>query len=280
MPVRIITDSASDIVDFPNPSLTVLPLTVAFGNTVYHDGVDLTHERFFELLVESDTLPSTGAVSPGAFAEAYDAATAVGEDVVVVTLSSKVSATWQNACIAAEGRPNVHVVDSLNSCIGQRVLVEYALMLAERGLPAAEVASRLEAARPRVRMLGLLDTLEYLRRGGRIGSAAAAAGMLLSIKPVVTMTDGCIQLLGKARGSKNARNLLVQLVDEHPIDFAMPFSLACTAGGEAMLRKYVRDSRDLWEGIVDALPITTVGATIGAHVGPGAIAVAYFSKDA
>jgi DegV family protein with EDD domain len=280
MPVRIITDSASDIVDFPNPSLTVLPLTVAFGNTVYHDGVDLTHERFFELLVESDTLPSTGAVSPGAFAEAYDAATAVGEDVVVVTLSSKVSATWQSACIAAEGRPNVHVVDSLNSCIGQRVLVEYALMLAERGLPAAEVASRLEAARPRVRMLGLLDTLEYLRRGGRIGSAAAAAGMLLSIKPVVTMTDGSIQLLGKARGSKNARNLLVQLVDEHPIDFAMPFSLACTAGGEAMLRKYVRDSRDLWEGIVDALPITTVGATIGTHVGPGAIAVAYFSKDA
>ncbi|MCC6098930.1 MAG: DegV family protein [Coriobacteriaceae bacterium] len=280
MPVRIITDSASDIVDFPNPSLTVLPLTVAFGNTVYHDGVDLTHERFFELLVESDTLPSTGAVSPGAFAEAYDAATAVGEDVVVVTLSSKVSATWQSACIAAEGRPNVHVVDSLNSCIGQRVLVEYALMLAERGLPAAEVASRLEAARSRVRMLGLLDTLEYLRRGGRIGSAAAAAGMLLSIKPVVTMTDGSIQLLGKARGSKNARNLLVQLVDEHPIDFAMPFSLACTAGGEAMLRKYVRDSRDLWEGIVDALPITTVGATIGTHVGPGAIAVAYFSKDA
>lgn len=280
MPVRIITDSASDIVDFPNPSLTVLPLTVAFGNTVYHDGVDLTHERFFELLVEFDTLPSTGAVAPGAFAQAYDAATAVGEDVVVVTLSSKVSATWQSACIAAEGRPNVHVVDSLNSCIGQRVLVEYALMLAERGLPAAEVASRLEAARSRVRMLGLLDTLEYLRRGGRIGSAAAAAGMLLSIKPVVTMTDGGIQLLGKARGSKNARNLLVQLVDEHPIDFAMPFSLACTAGGEAMLRKYVRDSRDLWEGIVDALPITTVGATIGTHVGPGAIAVAYFSKDA
>ncbi|MGN0075459.1 MAG: DegV family protein [Parafannyhessea sp.] len=280
MPVRIITDSASDIVDFPNPNLTVLPLTVAFGNTVYHDGVDLTHERFFELLVESDALPSTGAVAPGAFAQAYDAATAVGEDVVVVTLSSKVSATWQSACIAAEGRPNVNVVDSLNSCIGQRVLVEYSLMLAERGLPAAEVASRLEAARSRVRMLGLLDTLEYLRRGGRIGSAAAAAGMLLSIKPVVTMTDGGIQLLGKARGSKNARNLLVQLVDEHPIDFAMPFSLACTAGGEAMLRKYVRDSRDLWEGIVDALPITTVGATIGTHVGPGAIAVAYFSKDA
>ena len=269
MATRIITDSASDIVDFPNPNLTVLPMTVAFGNTVYHDGVDLTHERFFDLLVESDELPSTGAVSPGVFAQAYDEAQAAGEDVVVVTLSSKVSATWQSARIAAEGRDGV----------GERVLVEYALMLAERGLPAADIAARLERARSRVHMLALLDTLEYLRRGGRIGSAAAAAGALLALKPVVTMTDGEVELLGKARGSKNARNLLVELVGEHPIDFAMPFCLAYTAGGEAMLKKYVRDSSDLWEGIVDALPICSVGATIGTHAGPGAIAVAYFSQE-
>lgn len=279
MATRIITDSASDIVDFPNPNLTVLPMTVAFGNTVYHDGVDLTHERFYDLLVESDELPSTGAVSPGVFAQAYDEAQAAGEDVVVVTLSSKVSATWQSARIAAEGRDGVQVVDSLSSCIGERVLVEYALMLAERGLPAADIAARLERARSRVHMLALLDTLEYLRRGGRIGSAAAAAGALLALKPVVTMTDGEVELLGKARGSKNARNLLVELVGEHPIDFAMPFCLAYTAGGEAMLKKYVRDSSDLWEGIVDALPICSVGATIGTHAGPGAIAVAYFSQE-
>lgn len=279
MAIRIITDSASDIVDFPNPNLTVLPMTVAFGNTVYHDGVDLTHERFYDLLVESDELPSTGAVSPGVFAQAYDKAQAAGEDVVVVTLSSKVSATWQSARIAAEGRDGVQVVDSLNSCIGERVLVEYALMLVERGLSAADIAARLERARSRVHMLALLDTLEYLRRGGRIGSAAAAAGALLALKPVITMTDGEVELLGKARGSKNARNLLVELVGEHPIDFAMPFCLAYTAGGEAMLKKYVRDSSDLWEGIVDALPICSVGATIGTHAGPGAIAVAYFSQE-
>lgn len=279
MATRIITDSASDIVDFPNPNLTVLPMTVAFGDTVYHDGVDLTHERFFDLLVESDELPSTGAVSPGVFAQAYDGAREAGEDVVVVALSSKVSATCQSARLAAEGRGGVHVVDSLNACIGERVLVEYALMLAERGLPAADIAAQLERARSRVHMLALLDTLEYLRRGGRIGSAAAAAGALLALKPVITMANGEVELLGKARGSKNARNLLVELVKEHPIDFAMPFSLACTADGEAMLKKYVRDSSDLWEGIVDALPICSVGATIGTHVGPGAIAVAYFERE-
>lgn len=279
MATRIITDSASDIVDFPNPNLTVLPMTVAFGDTVYHDGVDLTHERFFDLLVESDELPTTGAVSPGVFAQAYDGAREAGEDVVVVALSSKVSATCQSARLAAEGRGDVHVVDSLNACIGERVLVEYALMLAERGLPAADIAAQLERARSRVHMLALLDTLEYLRRGGRIGSAAAAAGALLALKPVITMANGEVELLGKARGSKNARNLLVELVKEHPIDFAMPFSLARTASGEAMLKKYVRDSSDLWEGIVDALPICSVGATIGTHVGPGAIAVAYFERE-
>ena len=279
MATRIITDSASDIVDFPNPNLTVLPMTVAFGDTVYHDGVDLTHERFFDLLVESEELPSTGAVSPGVFAQAYDEARTAGEDVVVVALSSKVSATCQSARLAAEGRGDVHVVDSLNACIGERVLVEYALMLAERGLPAADIAAQLERARSRVHMLALLDTLEYLRRGGRIGSAAAAAGALLARKPVITMANGEVELLGKARGSKNARNLLVELVGEHPIDFAMHFSLACTAGGEAMLKKYVRDSSDLWEGVVDALPICSVGATIGTHVGPGAIAVAYFERE-
>lgn len=279
MATRIITDSASDIVDFPNPNLTVLPMTVAFGDTVYHDGVDLTHERFFDLLVESDELPSTGAVSPGVFAQAYDEARTAGEDVVVVALSSKVSATCQSARLAAEGRGDVHVVDSLNACIGERVLVEYALMLAERGLPAADIAAQLERARSRVHMLALLDTLEYLRRGGRIGSAAAAAGALLALKPVITMANGEVELLGKARGSKNARNLLVELVGEHPIDFAMPFSLASTAGGEAMLKKYVRDSSDLWEGIVDALPICSVGAAIGTHVGPGAIAVVYFERE-
>lgn len=280
MTVRVITDSASDITGFDHASLTVLPLTVAFGDAVYRDGVDLSSERFFELLVESDEMPSTGAVSPGAFAEAFDRAHEAGEDVVAVTLSSRLSGTWQSAMVAAEGRPWVHVVDSLNVCIGEQVLVEYALMQVERGLSAAEVARLTQEARDDVHVLALLDTLEYLRRGGRIGSAAAGMGALLAIKPVVAVRDGRVELVGKARGSKNGRNLLVQLVREHPVDFHRPFALACSEGGERTLRKYVDDSHELWEGMVEGLPICSVGATIGTHVGPGAIAVAFFSQGA
>lgn len=280
MTVRVITDSASDIVGFDHASLTVLPLTVAFGDTVYRDGVDLSSKRFFELLVESDEMPSTGAVAPGAFAEAFDRAHEAGEDVVAVTLSSRLSGTWQSAMVAAEGRPWVHVVDSLNVCIGEQILVEYALMQVERGLPAAEVARLTQEARGDVHVLALLDTLEYLRRGGRISSTAAGVGALLAIKPVVAVRDGRVELVGKARGSKNGRNLLVQLVREHPVDFRRPFALACSEGGERTLHKYVEDSHELWEGMVEGLPICSVGASIGTHVGPGAIAVAFFSQGA
>ena len=258
MATRIITDSASDIVDFPNPNLTVLPMTVAFGSTVYHDGVDLTHERFYDLLVESDELPSTGAVSPGVFAQAYDEAQAAGEDVVVVTLSSKVSATWQSARIAAEGRDGVHVVDSLSSCIGERVLVEYALMLAERGLPAADIAARLERARSRVHMLALLDTLEYLRRGGRIGSAAAAAGALLALKGAryveeITEAEQAAKILGGGVPSAKAVKLpglddgraVVRIVKERPTPKAYPRKSGTPEkkplGGDAMKTKEAKE---------------------------------------
>ncbi len=278
MAVRIITDSASDIVDFNHANLTVLPMTVAFGDDVYYDGVDLTHERFYELLVESEELPGTGAVAPGVWGEAFDAAEAAGEDVVAITISSKLSGTHQSALIAAEGRANVRVVDSLNSCIGQRLVVEYALMLAEKDTPADEIVQKVEARRGDVRQIALLDTLEYLKRGGRISALSAGVGTLLSIKPVIAVEDGEVHILGKARGSKNGRNLLNEEVSKHAIDYYMPFALAYSGLSDKLLQKYIQDSRNLWEGMVDGLPIYTAGATIGTHTGPGAISLAYFEK--
>ena len=133
----------------------------------------------------------------------------------------------------------------------------------------------------RVCVVGLLDTLEYLRRGGRISAAAGAVGELLSIKPVIAIRSGEVALLGKARGSKNGRNLLNQQVeDAGGIDFGMPVALGYAGLSDRLLRKYVADSRGLWEaGFPDgSLPVHTVGATIGTHVGPGAIALAFFRK--
>lgn len=280
MTVRIITDSGSDIVDSKDPRLTVLPLSIAFGTTTYRDGVDLSHRRFYELLVESDELPTTGQVTPYAFETAIRAAREAGEEVVVVTLSSKLSGTYESAVAAASAFDGgVYVVDSLNVTVGERVLVEYALSLAREGRTAAEVASALERVRGDVRVVGLLDTLEYLRRGGRVPAAAATVGQLLAIKPVIAIEDGRVVMLGKARGSKNGRNLLTQQVEKAGgIDFSRPLALGYAGLDDALLRKYISDSRALWEGhVADGdLPVHEVGATVGTHVGPGAIALAFF----
>lgn len=287
MTVRIITDSASDITAADiaaagNPALTVLPLSVTFGQTTYEDGVDLTHRRFYELLVEGDDLPMTGQVNPYAFEQAIAQAREAGEEVVVITLSGKLSGTNASAMTAAAAfEDGVYVVDSKSVTVGERILVDYALRLVGEGLGAADIACALEQAREDVHVVGLLDTLEFLRRGGRIPASAAALGKLLSIKPVITITDGVVELLGKARGSKNGRNLLTQQVEAAGgIDFSMPIELAYAGLDDALLRKYVEDSRHIWEGHVelDDLPVHTVGATIGTHVGPGAIALAFFKQ--
>ena len=283
MSVRIITDSGSDFTAdeaAERSGLVVLPLSVTFGDEVYHDGADLTHERFYELLVESDELPTTGQVNPFAFGEAIREVREAGDEAVVITLSSKLSGTYESAVAAAsEFKGGVHVVDSKNVTVGERILVEYALRLAADGIGAADIACALEQAREDVFVIGLLDTLEYLKRGGRIPAAAATLGNLLSLKPVISIEDGVVSLLGKARGSKNGRNLLNQFVEKAGgIDFSMPLALGYAGLTDSLLQKYIADSRNIWGGAVTdgGLPVHSVGATIGTHVGPGAIALAFF----
>ena len=287
MAVRIITDSASDITREDvaaagNPALTVLPLSITFGNATYEDGVNLSHQRFYELLIEGDDLPMTGQVNPYAFEQAIGEARAAGDEVIVITLSGKLSGTNASANTAAASFDSgVYVVDSKNVTVGERVLVDYALRLVGEGLSAVDIATALEQAREDIYVVGLLDTLEYLRRGGRIPASAAALGKLLSIKPVITIEDGAVELLGKARGSKNGRNLLTQQVETAGgIDFAMPIALGYAGLDDALLHKYIEDSRHIWEDHIalEDLPVHSVGATIGTHVGPGAIALAFFKQ--
>lgn len=280
MAVRIITDSGFDVPDASDARLTVLPLSITFGDTTYADGVDLTNDRFFELLIESDELPKTSQVTPYAYAQIFERVRAAGDEAVVITLSSGLSGTYQSAVTAAADYPEVHVVDSKNVTIGQGILVQYALRLADEGRGAAEIASMVESARERLVLLALLDTLEYLRRGGRIPKSVGAIGELLSIKPVVGVRDGEVVMLGKARGSKNGRNLLHQEVEKNGIDFAMPVLIGYSGLSDKLLRKYLEDNRVLWEDKVaeEDLPITSVGATVGTHVGPNAIALAFFRR--
>ena len=280
MAVRIITDSGIDLPGELDPRLTVIPLGITFGTTTYADGVDLTNDRFYELLIESDELPKTSQATPFAYQETFEDVRAAGDEAVVITLSSKLSGTYQSAVTAAADFPEVHVVDGKNVTIGQSLLVLYALRLVDEGLGAAEIAEKVESAVDRVCLLALLDTLEYLKRGGRIPKSVGTIGELLSIKPVVGVEDGEVVMLGKARGSKNGRNQLHQQVEKHGIDFGMPVLLGYTGLSQKLLKKYLDDNRAIWEDKVAEkdLPITSVGATIGTHVGPGAIALAFFRE--
>ena len=280
MAIRIITDSASDIVSPGRKEITVLPMTISFEDRHYLDGVDLTHRQFYEQLIEGDTLPITSQVSPGQFSDAFQDAVKSGETVVAVTLSSKLSGTWQSACLAAQEYPGqVYVVDSENATIGEMILVERALELMDQGLDAPEIAACLEKEKKSVRLIALLDTLEYLKRGGRISPATALVGGLLSVKPVVAVREGEVVVLGKARGSKNGNSLLVQEIEKTAgVDFSRPYRLGYTGLSDLLLQKYIADSRRLWQDHTDNLPVCTVGGTIGTHVGPGAIAVAFFSR--
>ena len=280
MSVRIITDSASDMSPAEHPALSVLPLSVTFGTDVYMDGVDIDHQRFYEMLVERDELPKTGQVNPYAFSQAIAEAREAGDEAVIITVGAKLSGTNQSARTALAEAPggDVYVVDSNNVTLGERVLVEYALRLVDEGQGAAQIAAAVEAVRDRVVVIGLLETLEYLVRGGRLSAAAGAVGTLLNVKPVVAAEDGLIVQLGKARGSKNGRNLLNQKVEKAGgIDFSMPLALGYTGLSDAVLKKYIEDSAALWAGHTEGeLPVHTIGATIGTHVGPGAVAVAFF----
>lgn len=277
--IRIITDSASDIVDNRREDLKVLPVSITFGSEEFQDGITLTHEEFYEKLIECDALPVTSQVAPFAFEEAFREAVEAGGQVIAITLSSKLSGTYQSACIGAEGfEGKVRVVDSENASIGQHALVEYALRLKDAGLGFEEIVERLEADKKRIRLIALLDTLEYLKKGGRISKAAAMAGSLLSIKPVIAIQCGEVAILGKARGSKQGNNLLAEQIRQTGgIDFEKPFVLGYTGLSDAMLQKYIKDHESFWKSSVDGLETSSVGGTIGTHIGPGAIGVAFFS---
>lgn len=277
--VKIITDSTADFTaaEAAELGIDIVHLRTRFGDEEYIDGVDITPHQFYEKLVESDVLPTTSQPSPAEFEAAFASALEEAGEVVAITISSALSGTYQSAVIAAEAfGDRVRVVDSLSASIGEQVIVRRAVQLAAEGLSAAELAGRIEAERGDVCVLALLDTLEYLKRGGRISAAAAFAGGVLAIKPVITLRDGAVVMAGKARGSKNGGNLLNQFAEKRGIDFSRPYLLGYTGLSDALLMKYAADSGELWRSYTEELPVTAIGSVIGTHGGPGAIAVAFF----
>ena len=281
MAVKLIVDSTADMTPEVAARVKIIPLTVHFGDREFLDRVEMDCTKFYEMLVESDTLPTTSQATPYVFEEAFAEAVKEGYDVVCVTCSEKLSGTYQSAVIAASEFPGkVHVVDSRSIAIGMGILMEYALQLLDQGLTAEEIAWKLMQKREKIRVLAMLDTLEYLKKGGRISATVAFAGGLLNIKPVLSLTGGEINMLGKARGSRQANNLLVQEIQKAGgVDFGKPLLLGYTGLSDALLHKYITDSAALWEGNRQELPYAVIGSVVGTHAGPGAVAVAFFSAE-
>ena len=278
MSVQIIVDSTADLTPALKERVLTVPLTVHFGQEEYIDGVTIDHQTFYKKLISGDTLPSTSQASPAGFEEKYQQIRSAGNSAVVITVASKVSGTYQSAVIAADGYENIHIVDSGSVAIGSGILTELALQLADAGLDAAQIADRLEEEKKKLRVVAVVDTLEYLKRGGRISKTVAFAGGLLNVKPLLGITDGEILILGKARGNKQANNQLVNGIEKSGgIDFSRPVMLGYTGLTDELLQGFIATSQDLLSSLPE-LRSTVIGSVIGTHAGPGAVAVAYFCK--
>lgn len=277
MKTRIIVDSTTDLMPEDKERVHIVPLTLHFGDQEYMDGVTIDHKTFYEKLIESDVLPTTSQATPAAFEKEYEAAKEANEAAVVITISSKLSGTYQSAMIAAADYENIFVVDSGTAAIGGGILTELALKYLDDGMDAEAIAKQLEEDKKKILIVALVDTLEYLKKGGRISKAVAFAGTLLNMKPVLSVADGEIAMLGKARGSKMGNNLLVQEIQKAGgVDFDKPVLLGYTGLSDVLLQKYIEDSRRLWEQGISKVRYTTIGSIIGTHAGPGAIAAAFF----
>ena len=278
MSVKIVVDSTVDLAPAVRERVKAVPLSVLFGEKEYKDGVTITAEQFYEMLVSSEQLPTTSQPTPASFEDTYRELVEAGHEVVVITIASKLSGTYQSATIASdEFEGKVIVVDSRNAALGAGILTEYALELADKGLSGQEILNELMEARKKIRLYAIVDTLEYLKKGGRLSPTVAFVGGMLNLKPLISIEDGVVNSIGKARGSKAAFTMLTKATENNGgIDFTKPVLLGYTGTSDEQLRKYM-ETTEQFQSCEDHVSI--VGATIGVHAGPGAVALAFFSKE-
>lgn len=281
--VRIITDSAADFepAELERLTVTCIPLTVMFGEQEYHENIDLSKERFYELLLSNEELPKTAQASPEILLNLFTDAMEAGEEAVYITLSSALSGTYQNACMIRDmaGGKGLHVVDSLHATGGQRLLVEHAVKLRDEGKSASEIVEAVKFLQGRIVLYACIDTLEYLYKGGRISHTAYTIGSLAQIKPIITVnTAGQVDVPGKTMGMRKGMVYLCKRLDLKPMDPAFPLYVMYTN------KRYVAEEladRLRAQGLeIPDERIIAVGAAIGSHVGPEACGLVYVGAEA
>ena len=284
MAIKIVVDSASDIskIEAEEMGIVMIPMNVTFGEEEYLDGETMLPLQFYQKMKTTKTLPKTSQVSEYAFEEAFKSLVEEGHEVIAITLSSGLSGTYNSAVNAAEKFDGkVSVVDSKSAALGERLLCEYALKLINEGKSRQEVCDELNRVKEKMTIMAMLNTLDYLRKGGRISGAKAFIGNMLSLKPVVAVVNGKIEMIGKAIGTKKGHALLNTIVEKKGgIDIDMPFGLlwAGTEEDKPIIEKFMEENSAMWAGAEDKAKAHILGCTIGSHVGPGTIGIAFFSK--
>lgn len=278
--VRIITDSTSDITQEEGAALgiTVVPLTVHFGSEAYRDGIDLSKEAFFDKLATAQTLPTTSQVPPGEFSTLFSRFIDGGDEIVGIFISSELSGTYQSAEMARGllDPELIHVIDSRTATFELALMVREAVRYRDEGKNAREIAEAIRSLIKRVRLYAIVDTLKYLKMSGRISNATAFVGGLLGINPIITISDGKVESIGKSRGLKAGLKLIYDQMLRDPPDTNHLISF-----GHSNTPAALKETVEYFTGLFSIKDYfeADIGITVGTHVGPGAVGIAYFAKE-
>ena len=280
--IRILTDSTADLLpaEAARMGVETVHMQVRFEDgSVYRDGLDMTPDEFYARLAHCAKLPTTSQPSPQDFLDVFEDAKEKGDEVIAILISGCLSGTCQSAAIAAASceYDKIYIVDSLTATMGEQLLIRLAVQLRAEGASAGQIMETLERRKKDVRIVAIVDDLKYLRKGGRLSGAAAVAGSLLGVRPVVAVRDGRVGLAGKARGMPGAYVTLFRLIDElGGLDESLPYGVGYTARRKAVepVHRYLTVNLKLPEP-----PCCHIGTAIGTHVGPGAAGVCFFAKE-
>ncbi len=275
MTVRIVTDSTADIPPQEAEALgiTIVPLTVFFGDEAYLDNIELDNARFYEKLQASKELPRTSQPAPAAFQEAYTRLIEAGADAIIsVHLSAKLSGTYQSACTARDTLPEqmrkipIEIIDSQSISAGMGLALHKAAQEARQGATVEQIKAHLLDQFARTRIIAVLDTLEFVKRGGRIGAARAMLGNMLSVKPIISLKDGEVIPLEQPRTRSKAYARIAQIVSESgPLE-----EIAIAESNEEVGQQLAQALKSVYTG---EIAIYKLGGVLGTHTGPGTVAV-------
>lgn len=277
--IRILVDTSADfsLEEIKEKGLELVPIHITIGGKDYRDIVDLSKEEFYQLLLSNEEFPKTSQPSPQDFVEAFEDTKEKGDELICLLLSSSLSGTCQSATLAKNivEYDKIHIVDSLTATHMIRVLAEYAKKRVEEGVMAETIVEELEELKSRVKVLAAVDTLEYLYKGGRLSKASAVIGEVARIKPIISVSEeGKVVVVGKCMGKNKAITTLMKMLSERELDENFPV---------LSLYTYGQENSEVFEARLDEAGYTKegryqIGASIGAHIGPGVFGVVFVEK--